>query len=442
MGRKLLSRRMFLGGAGAVVALPMLKSLWPRSAWSAPGDNPQRLVAFYIPNGIHMAAWTPAATGADYQLTPILQPLLPVRDQVLVLSGIANYPGESDGPGDHASGTGSFLTCAHVFKTEGADIQNGISMDQVAANHLASQTRFASLQLGTDGGSNAGGCDSGYSCAYTRNVSWAGPTNPLPKTVNPRAAFDLLFAGFDPDATAEQQEIRRRRKLSVIDGVLADTHALQPQLGTTDRRKLDEYLTGIRDLETRLQEPFEPVCEIGGAPASDAAFPERVRLMLDVMVTALHCDATRVISFMMGNAGSNQNYSFLGVTGAHHELSHHQGNQANFDALTVIDTWEVEQLSYLLQRMQSIQEADGSSMLDNSLVFFSSEIEDGNAHRHYNLPIVVAGRGGGAFLPGRHVRYDDNPPLANLFISMLRAVGVDISTFGDDGTGPLPGVAG
>ena len=447
MGRRWLpSRRLVLGGAGAALALPLLRSLLPKSARAGGLERPKRLLAYYVPCGIHMAGWTPTATGAGYAVPPILAPLADADliNDVLVLSGISNDPAQSDGPGDHASGTGSFLTAAHVRKTDGADIQNGISMDQVAANQLAGQTRFASVQLGTHGGSNAGGCDSGYSCAYTRNISWAGPTSPLPKTVNPQAAFDLLFAGFDPGETLEEREIRQRRKLSVIDSVLADVNSLSPQLGASDNEKLDEYLSGVRDIENRLQEPPGPVCELGDRPASDPSFPDKARLMADVIVLAFQCDLTRVASFMLANAGSGQAYSFIGVSGAHHQLSHHQGVQENLDALQAINTWEVEQLAYLLGKMKATDDGlgDGSNMLDNSLVFFSSEIEDGNSHSHRNLPVLVAGGGGGAFSPGRHVVYEGRPPMANLFIAMLQAIGVDVDTFGDDGTGPLGQLAG
>jgi hypothetical protein len=432
---------MFLGGAGAAVALPLLRSVLPRSARAGALERPVRMLAYYVPNGIHMQAFTPATSGADYALTPMLQPLANVRDSVLVLTGLANNPARPDGPGDHAAGTGSFITATHVYKTEGADIRNGISLDQVAANALGSATRFPSLQLGTHGGSSSGGCDSGYSCAYSRNISWAGPTSPLPKTVNPQAAFDLLFAGFDPDASAEEQETRRRRKLSVLDSVLADVHALEPKLGASDREKLDEYFTGIRAIETRLQEPFAPLCEIGERPGSDPSFPDKARIMADLIVLAFQCDLTRIASFMLGNAGSGQSFSFIGVGEAHHQISHHQGVQENYDKLQTIGTWELGELAYLLEKMQAVDEGDGTTMLDNSMVFFSSEISDGNAHNHNNMPIVLAGSAGGALSSGRHVIYDGQPPVANLFISMLRAMGVDIDAFGDDSTGPLDGLS-
>jgi hypothetical protein len=432
------SRRVFLGGAGAILALPALESLMPRRARAEPTD-PRRIVTFYVPCGIHMANWTPAASGAIWDLSPILQPLVNVKDKLLVLTGLANLPSRPDGPGDHAAGTSGFLTCRHVVKTEGADIKNGISMDQVAAQHLGQFTKIPSLQLGIDGGSSAGDCDSGYSCAYARNISWASETQPLPKTVNPAIVWDLLFDGQDPEATAEEKARRLLYRTSVLDSVLDEANALKPKLSTTDQRKLDEYMTGVSELEKKIQKAATgPQCTPVDRPPSDLPYPEHVKMMLDLIVLAFQCDATRVVSFMIGNAGSGRSYPFLQVPEGHHELSHHQDLQVNFDKLTIIDTWEVAQLAYLLERLDSIDDGSGATLLDSSAVFFSSEIEDGNSHAHTNLPVIVGGGLGGAFTPGRHVVYGNQPPMANLFTSMLQGVGVDIATFGDDGTGPLP----
>lgn len=440
-----LSRRTFLKGAGAAMALPLLEAMLPGSARAQSAEVPKRLFAFYVPNGIHMSAWTPGSEGAGYALTPILQPLAAYRDDFLVLSGLSNYAAtpQGDGPGDHARGTGCFLTAAHPVKTEGADISIGPSVDQVAADFLADQTRLRSLELGCEGGGSTGGCDSGYSCAYSRNVSWRSATTPMPKEVNPRSVYDRLFAGFDPGETAQQIGKRQRYKQSVLDFVLDDAQRLSQRLGTRDRAKLDEYMTGVRELETRLETSTQgPSCEPFQRPdGTPADFQEHVRLMLDLVALAFQCDITRVATFMLGNGGSNRSYSFLGVSGAHHELSHHQGDSAKHAALQVIDTWEVEQLAYLLSKLKAAQDVEGS-VLDNTLVFFSSEISDGNAHSHNNLPVLLAGRGGGAVSPGRHIAYPQSTPIANLFVSMLQSVGVSTSSFGDDGNGPLSGLAG
>lgn len=441
-----LSRRTFLKGAGAAMALPLLEAMLPQRARAQSAPAPRRLFAFYVPNGIHMPGWTPATTGSGYAMSPILQPLAPYRDDVLVLSGLSNYPAthQGDGGGDHARGTGSFLTCVHPVKTEGANISTGPSVDQVAADFLEGQTRLRSLELGCEGGGSTGGCDSGYSCAYTRNISWRTATTPMPKEVNPRSVYDRLFAGFDPGETAEQIAKRRRYKQSVLDFVLADAQQLSARVGSRDRAKLDEYMTAVRELELRLDGATDgPSCEPFARPDGvPGDFQEHVRLMLDLVALAYQCDITRVASFMLGNGGSNRSYSFIGVSGAHHELSHHQGDASKHAALQTINTWEVQQLAYLLGKLKAAEDIDGNSVLDNTLVFFSSEISDGNSHSHYDLPVVLAGRGGGAVSPGRHVAYSGNPPIANLFISMLQSVGVSASSFGDDGSGPLGGLAG
>jgi hypothetical protein len=438
IGYRRLSRRGFLGGAGVALALPFVESVVPRGARAQAA--PRRFLGYYVPNGMRMEHWTPATEGAGYDLPPILAPLAPVQSRVSVITGLYNRPARPDGPGDHASGTGAFLTAAHPYKTEGADIRNGISLDQRLAGQLGAETSLPSLQLGIDGGGSAGVCDSGYSCAYARNISWASETTPLAKLTDPRTVFDRLFAGFDTQASQEDIQRRLRQDQSVLDYVLADVRALSPRLGTTDRRKLDEYMTGVRALETRLAGAASgPSCEPGGRPSADLPFVDHVKVMSDLMVLAFQCDVTRFTTFMLGNAGSNRSYAFIGASGAHHEISHHQGNSDNLNKLTLIDTWEIEQLVYLLQRMEAIDEG-GQSMLDNTLVFFSSEIEDGDSHAHRNMPILLAGAAGGALSPGRHVVYADEPPVADLFLRILHSFGVMAATFGDDGSTPLEGV--
>jgi len=350
----------------------------------------------------------------------------------MVVSGLANALAKPDGPGDHASGTGAFLTCAHPFKTEGANIQNGISMDQVAANKIGELTRIPSLQLGLEAGGGTGNCDSGYSCAYARNISWASSTQPLPKVTSPGVVFDQIFDGFDPEETSAEKAKRNKYRSSILDYVLADAKALQAKLGKTDKDKLDQYLTGVYDVEEKIKKSETgPVCTIIDKPGEDLGFQEHLAVMHDLMVLALQCDATRVISFMMANAGSNRSYDFIGVTGGHHEISHHQGVQENFDKLTVIDTWEMQQFAALLEAMDAIEETDGRTLLENSSVFLSSEIEDGNSHSHYNMPILLAGTAGGLIKSGRHLSFDGEQSVGKLFLSMLQTVGVTDDTFGD-----------
>jgi len=447
-GRQGLSRRAFLGGAGAAIALPLLESVSPKLAFAAPGDVPTRQLFFYVPNGIHMPAWTPAETGANYTLTPTLRPLEPHRSKVLVLSGLGNAPAQVPVAGDHARGTGSFLTCRTVKHTEGDDIQNGISADQVAANAIGEATRYPSMQLGLEGGASVGGCDSGYSCAYSRNISWADASTPIAKTTNPQVVFDRLFAGFDPNDTAAEREKRKRYRTSILDYAVEDTKALQNRVSQRDSEKLDEYLTGIRELEVRIQNADDgPACDVPGRPVDDYDVPGHTRIMIDLMTLAFQCDQTRVMTFMLGNAGSNRrfdgflNYEGAPLSGQHHELSHHQGNAENQAKLQVINHWEVEQLAYLLEKFDSVTEEDGQTLLDHSLIVFSSEIEDGNSHRHFNLPVLLCGGGSGNIVSGRHLSYDNDEPIANLYISMLNATGVEATEFGADGTRPLPDLA-
>ena len=435
-----ISRRLFLGGAGAAIALPLFESLAPRGLRAAAAVAPKRFFVFYVPCGIVMNQWTPADEGTGWTPSPILAPLAPWKDRTLVVTGLANRPARPDGAGDHAAGTGSFLSCVHVRKTEAENIANGRTVDQYAAAALGLGLRFQSLELGIDGGSAAGGCDSGYSCAYARNIAWADATTPLPKTTNPRVVFDRLFAGFDPDATAAELAKRKMYRSSILDLSRRQATDLKAKLGRTDQAKLEQYLSAIRDLESRLDSAAS-LCAPGQPPGSGLDYPAHVRAMLDLSALAFQCDQTRVITFMIGNAGSGRAHPHLGITEAHHELSHHMSAQPTLDKLTAINTWELEQLAYLVGKLDGFADVDGQTLLDNSLVYLSSEIEDGNSHSHYNMPIVVCGGAGGTLATGRHVRYPGEPPVADLYQAFLGALGAPVpATFGDDGTGPLPGI--
>ena len=440
MSRSRLTRRAFLGGAGAVVALPWLESLTRSTSGFAraadPLSPPTRLLFYYVPNGMHMPAWTPSMVGSGYELPPILSPLSGVASEVSVISGLDNWPGQPDGAGDHAGGTSAFLTCAHAKKTEGKDIFLGISADQVVANAIGAQTAFPSIELGIEGGGNIGSCDSGYSCAYSRNIAWASETQPLPKAVNPQLVFDRLFGGFDALATEEEKARRRLFRTSVLDYVLADAQSLQLKLGATDQLKLEQYMDGVRDLEKRISSGADQhSCDPGARPEGPWDVGERIDAMSDLMVLAFQCDRTRVLSFMMGNAGSNRSYDFLGVSGGHHEISHHQSLVENFTKLTIIDTWEVAQFASLVSKMALVDEGEGT-LLDHSLLFFSSEVADGNAHHHTNLPVLLAGRGSGAHTPGSHIQLTPNRPMADLFLAMMHAAGVPETKFANS-TGVL-----
>lgn len=433
-----MNRRKFLGGAGAMIALPFLASLRSKIARGADPVVPRRFVGFYLPCGIVMSNWTPAAEGPAWT-SPILTPLTPYKDKVLVLSGIDNKPGRSDGGGDHAAGTGAFLTATHVRKTAGADILNGVSLDQLLAKKLSENLPLPSLELGTDGGAAVGDCDTGYSCAYARSIAWSGPTSPLPKQTNPTAVFDRLFAGYDPDASAAEVMRRKVYRTSVLDGALDDATSLRTRLGRTDQAKLDEYLTAVRELETRIAQPVK-VCHPGARPPASLEFAERSRAMIDLIAISFECDLTRVVTFMLGNAGSGNTHPQIGIAESHHELSHHMGNTSNLAKLTQINTWEIGELAYLLGKLKAIDDGNGATALDNSIVFCSSEIEDGDAHRHTNMPVVVAGGGAGSIVTGTHRKYTGGPPVADLFIALAGGLGLPLSTFGDDGTGPLAGI--
>ena len=438
-----LPRRTFLGGLGAALALPWLEAMAPigKAALADAPAPPTRLLFYFVPNGIHMEAFTPATAGTGFELTPILTPLAAHQSKLNVISGLGNKPAIVPVAGDHARGTGSFLTCVTPVKSEGADVFNAKSVDQVAAEAHGDATLFPSLQLGTVNAISIGSCDSGYSCAYSRNISWAGPSTPLPKISKPQVLFDRLFGGMDPAATEEEIARRRLLRTSVLDGAIEDAVRLQALLGKGDQLKVGEYLESVYEVEQLIQQAAQaPACDAPAAPGEPGDVPGLLKAMSDLMVIALTCDMTRVMSFMLGDGGSNRSYDFIGVSGAHHEISHHQNDPGNWDKLTTIDIWEAEQLAYLLGRMDAVAEGEGT-LLDHSAVFWSSEIEDGNSHSHVNLPVVLAGGAGGRIPGGRHLVYEDEQPIADLFISLLDTVDVVVDSFGADGTGPLAGLA-
>jgi hypothetical protein len=451
---KPLSRRTVLQGLGTAFALPWLEAFRPRAArageaaspTTAPSAPPRRLAFLFVPNGMVMEDFTPREEGSAFDLPAILEPLAPVRDDVLVLSGLTHDKARphGDGPGDHARAAACFLTASQPRKTSGADLHVGVSIDQVAARDVGRATRFPSLELGCDPARQSGSCDSGYSCAYSSSIAWSTPHTPLGKEVNPRLAFERLFAFGDPATSRRVREERRLTRRSVLDYVREDAQRLEGRLGATDREKLDEYLTAVRALETRLarseragkgESPLEGVEMPAGIPKDHR---DHVRLMNDLIVLAFRADLTRVVTFMVANAGSNESYPYLGVKGGHHELSHHGGDKEKIAGLRTIDRFNVSQLSYLLQALKGVKEGEGT-LLDSCMVLFGSGIADGNRHNHDHLPILLAGRGGGTITPGRHVRHPDETPCANLFLSLLDRMGVSRTSFGDS-TGRLEGL--
>ena len=434
MKRRDISRRTVLRGTGVAMGLPLLEAMLPAKAAAQTLDNqPGRMLAYYCPVGMHMPSWTPASTGSNYTLSETLKPLENVKEDLLVLTNLRNLPGKAPGGGDHAAGTGAFLTAYQVNKTQGSDIRNSISLDQVYANEVAGQTPFPSIELGMSGGGTSGDCDSGYSCAYARNISWSGPRTPKPKLTDPRAVFDRLFGQQGTNQNVVEAQRRVALNKSVLDYILEDTKKLQTQLGATDKAKLDEYFTGVEQLEQGL-EAVEVSCEAPGRPASNYSLTDKVRIMSDLMVLAFECDSTRAQTFMLDNAASQRNYGFLGVGGdGHHTISHHQGRASNHDKLKKINQWEIEQFAYLLEGLKAKTDIGGKPLLDSCTVFLSSDVSDGDRHNHDKMPVLLAGKANGYFNTGRHLNYGSPHSFGDLFKTMLESMGVKVDKFGQDG---------
>ena|SRR5579884_1056168 len=442
-----VSRRTVLKGLGTAIALPWLEAMAPGSLLGAPAavKTPLRMAFLYVPNGKNMREWTPTGVGTDFELSPTLQPLAPVKDKLIVFSGLAQRKAfaNGDGPGDHARAMATFLTCRQARKTSGADIKVGVSIDQVAAQQIGKATRFASLELGCEPGRDAGNCDSGYSCAYSNNLSWRSESTPNYKEIDPRLVFDRLFGNGKADPTQDKRDLARK---SVLDYVADDANDLKRRLGATDQRKLDEYLGGIREIEQRLQKAQETH---GETPTTDMKRPlgwsreryqEHLRLMADLLVLAFRSDQTRIATFAFANDGSNRSYRFIDVREGHHDLSHHGGDKVKLEKIQKINQFHVTQLAYLLQKLDEVKEGDGT-LLDHCMVVYGSGISDGNRHNHDQLPVIFAGGGNGTVKTGRHVRLSRETPMANLFLAMLDRVGVPLDSFGDS-TGKLTGLEG
>lgn len=438
---KRLARRTFLRGIGATIALPVLDAMTPAFAATTrlASNTPRRMAFVYVPNGIIMKDWTPEALGTQFELPRILKPLEPLRRQVTVLSGLTHNTGRAlgDGPGDHARAAASFLTGVHPKKTAGADIQSGISVDQIAAQKIGSATRFASLELGCEDGRLVGNCDSGYSCAYSNSISWRTTSTPMPPEINPRAVFERLFG--DADETAEARAKRLSYNKSILDFVRDDTQRLQGDLGRTDRRKLDEYLDAVREIERRIElaehdsTQFVPTIEKpAGVPVE---FADHVKLMFDLMTLAFQADMTRISTFMMCREGSTRTYREIGVSDAHHPLTHHRNNPEWIEKVTKINCFHLEQFAYFVNKLKSTPDGDGT-LLDRVMVVYGSGLADGNQHTHADLPVLLAGAGNGAVRPGRHVRYPKETPMNNLYVAMLDHMGVTPEHIGDS-TGEL-----
>ncbi len=441
--KKALARRTVLRGLGASIALPLLDGMVPAFAAirnSAAKPTP-RLSILYLGNGAVMENWTPALEGPGFELSAILSPLAPVRDRVLVLTGLDNAPAVRR-PGEPAGGhgriSGAYLTGVHAKPTEGADFEAGVSIDQIAATHLGRHTQLASLELSLESTEFAGACDAGFSCAYTTTISWRTPTTPLPMENNPRAVFERLFGDMqstDPAARAA----RTRTDRSILDSVADKASHLKKRLGTRDGAKLAEYLDAVRDVERRIRmaeaQSDRELPVVDQPPGVPADFDAYAKLMFDLQVVAFQADLTRVITCIMAPELSGRTYPELGVPDPHHALSHHQSKAENLAQLTKINTYHTGLLTYYLEKLRSTPDGDGS-LLDDVAVLYGRGMADSNAHTSLGLPLVVAGGGAGQLSGGRHLRYPEGTPLTNLYVSLLNKVGVPVESIGDS-TGEL-----
>jgi hypothetical protein len=449
--KKALPRRTFLRGVGATLALPLLDAMVPAStALAQTAANPVRRLGFiYLPNGVArnftgINYWTPAGEGTGFELSPILSPLAPYRDRLLVVSGLAQHQADAfdDGAnGDHTRGTSSWLTGVHCKRTEGADVRNGISADQIAAKHLGQATALPSLELAIDLNFLGGQCENSYSCAYLNTLAWSSDATPLPTENNPRIIFERLFGD---GGTSEQRIAQAKRNQSIIDSVLADLDKLQSSLGTTDRTTVTEYLDAVREVERRIQRiEARDASELptlerpAGVPDR---FDEHVKLMYELQWLAFRSDMTRVVTFMLGRELNFRTYPEIGITEGHHGLSHHQDNPTQLAKYARLNTYQTELFAWFLDKLKSTPEGDGT-LLDHSMFLYGAALSNPNLHAHYDLPIAVVGGGAGQLRGGRHLAFRTETPMTNLLLSLLDKAGVPVEKLGDS-TGRLELLSG
>jgi hypothetical protein len=438
------SRRLFLRGLGVSLALPAFESL-ARPLLAAEGKTalattatgaPLRTAFIYFPNGAIPGSWWPTGDESNFKLGPTLAPLEQVRQSINVLRGLDHHcaDGNRDGGGDHARANSVFLTGVRLKKSA-SDIQAGISIDQVLAREVGHTTRFPSLELSSDYNRKSGACDSGYSCAYQYNISWSSAKTPMTPESNPRLVFERLFGTGSHGERAENFQRRQAEQKSVLDFVMDDARGMQRRMGTADTKKLDQYLTGLREIESRIQraEQFgqsaDPDLETpAGIPAS---YDEHIQLMYDMMALAFQTDSTRVATMLLAHDGSNRPFNDIGISEGHHDLSHHQNRPTWIAKVAAIDLWYVQQFSKFLAKLDSMKDVDGNSVLHNSQIVYGGGNADGNRHTHTNLPIVMAGAAGGTTKPGRFINFKSKPT-SNLFLSMADRLGIpSLERFGD-----------
>ncbi|MEE8350106.1 MAG: DUF1552 domain-containing protein [Acidobacteriota bacterium] len=434
--RKSLPRRTFLRGIGTTLALPLLDSMVPALAAAPAAQPPTRLSFVYVPNGMIMDQWTPTTLGSNYELPSILEPLASFRNDMLVISGLAHNTGwalEGEGPGEHARASATFLTGVHPKKTEGADLRSGTSIDQIVAREFRKHTQLASLEVALDSTEVVGTCDTGYSCAYSNTLCWSSPTTPVPMENKPRAVFERLF-GDSASTDPAERRARLRKERSILDLVTQDVARLQTGLGPKDRAKLVEYLDSIRDIERRIQiaedQSARELPSVERPVGMPPTFSAHCKLMMDLQVLAYQTDMTRVITFMMGREQNTRVYDELGIKDAYHPLSHHQNDPDKIAQVHQIDILHSQMFAYFLEKMRSTKDGDGS-LLDHSIIVYGSSLSDGNLHVHNDLPILLVGGGSGRINGGRHIRYPDDTPTTNLFLTLLDKLGIRLENFGD-----------
>ena len=438
-----MNRRRFLRGLGACIALPAFASFAPARLLAAPGgaQAPVRMAFLYVPNGIIPSAWWPEETGANFSLPATLQPLEKLREKFQLISGLQDVsanPG-ADGAGDHARAGGTFLTGVRIKKTAGSDIHAGVSIDQTVAQRIGHLTRFPSLELSCDSVRKAGDCDSGYSCAYAYNLAWRSANQPLTPEPNPRLVFERLFGVGSRDERVNNLKRRQQEQHSILDFVMDDADAIQKQMSGRDKQKLDQYLTSVREIEQRIERAERmPV----NNPAADAPagipsnFGEHIQLMFDMLVLAFQTDSTRVATMLIAAEGSNRTFTEIGIAEGHHNLTHHHNDPELIGKVKQIDMWYTKHLAAFLQKLDETKDVDGQSLLHNSMIVYGSGNADGNRHTHVNLPILLAGNGGGTLNPGRYTK-TDSTPLTNLFLGMADRMGVQGLERHGDSTGRL-----
>ena len=435
-----ISRRTVLRGLGTAVALPLLDAMAPMSVLGAPAASaaaaaPRRMAFFFVPNGVNPDAWFPTGGSGDLQFTPTLEPLKPLKDYVTMISGLRHEKAKpnGDGAGDHARSAATFLTGCQARKTSGANIEAGISADQFAAQQIGEATRLGSLQLGSEPGKLAGNCDSGYSCAYSNTISWRTANTPVPHEINPRLVFERLFGDASVREVAAARAKRDLYKKSILDLVAEDARSLNAQLGSADQQKLAQYLDSVRDIEKRIEiaaktdtrdlKPQTPIPQ--GVPNK---IEDHIRLLGDMLVLAFQADLTRISTFMLANEGSNRSYTDIGVREGHHSLSHHGRSETKLKDIAKINLFHMQQFAYVLQKMKDTKEGAGN-MLDNTMCVYGCAIRDGDRHDHTDLPVLMAGKGGGTIKTGVHVQTRE--PMTNLFLSLFDRLGVKAERLGD-----------